>query len=145
MNSLALWLGVIFAAFLSATILPGTSEAALIGALLVIPDDWLGLWVAATLANAAGSLLNYALGRGMMRFQNQRWFPMKVEQSARAQAMFQKYGVWALLLSWVPLFGDALTLAAGAFRVRIGLFLTIVALAKGARYGALIFGLDALT
>lgn len=142
---LSIWIGVAVAAFLSATILPGSSEVALIAALLVIPNDWLGLWAVATLANGLGSIVNYAMGAGVMRFQDKSWFPVKPKQSEKAQVLFQKYGVWALLLSWVPLFGDALTLVAGAFRVRLALFISLVALAKGARYGALIFGFDVVT
>jgi membrane protein YqaA with SNARE-associated domain len=42
-----------------------------------------------------------------------------------------------LLLSWVPIIGDPLTLVAGVMREPLGRFLMIVTLAKAARYGVL--------
>ncbi len=39
-----------------------------------------------------------------------------------------------LLLSWVPVIGDPLTVVAGMLRMRFIPFLVIVTLAKGGRY-----------
>jgi len=47
-------------------------------------------------------------------------------------------------LSWLPVGGDALTVIAGILRVRFDLFLILVALGKGARYAAVIAGVDTL-
>ena len=43
-------------------------------------------------------------------------------------------GIYALLFSWVPLFGDALTLFAGVMRANLLKFIILVAIGKGARY-----------
>ena len=43
----------------------------------------------------------------------------------------------ALLLSWLPIVGDPLTLVAGVMRERLWVFLLIVGLAKTARYSVL--------
>jgi membrane protein YqaA with SNARE-associated domain len=59
-----------------------------------------------------------------------------------AQAWFQKYGVWTLLLSWMPIGGDALTFVAGVMRVRFDLFMLLVAIGKGVRYAVVIAGLS---
>ena len=55
----------------------------------------------------------------------------------KARVHYQRYGHWSLLLSWVPVIGDPLTLVAGVMREPLGRFLLIVTLAKGARYGVL--------
>ena len=52
-----------------------------------------------------------------------------------------KYGIWAVFFSWVPLFGDALPVAAGWLRLNPWLTALFVALGKGARYAVLVAGL----
>jgi membrane protein YqaA with SNARE-associated domain len=48
--------------------------------------------------------------------------------------MAQKYGTWSLLLSWVPLFGDALCVAAGWLRINVWRSLALFAVGKFLRY-----------
>lgn len=131
------YLGLFLAAFGAATLLPLQSEAVLVG-LLVSDRYWLwGLLAVATLGNVLGSLVNWWLGRGLERFQGRRWFPVSPKHMERARAHYQRYGHWSLLLSWLPVIGDPLTLIAGVMREPFGRFLLIVTLAKGARYGVL--------
>lgn len=131
------YLGLFLAAFGAATLLPLQSEAVLVG-LLVSDRYWLwGLLAVATLGNVLGSLVNWWLGRGLERFQDRRWFPVSPKQMERARVHYQRYGHWSLLLSWLPVIGDPLTLIAGVMREPLGRFLLIVTLAKGARYGVL--------
>jgi membrane protein YqaA with SNARE-associated domain len=131
------YIGLFFAAFGAATLLPLQSEAVLVG-LLLSNQDWLwSLLAVATLGNVLGSLLNWWLGRGIERFRERRWFPVSPRHLEQAQKHYQRYGHWSLLLSWVPIIGDPLTLVAGVMREPLGRFLMIVTLAKGARYGML--------
>ncbi len=131
------YLGLFLAAFGAATLLPLQSEAVLVG-LLVSDRYWLwGLLAVATLGNVLGSLVNWWLGRGLERFQGRRWFPVSPKHMARARVHYQRYGHWSLLLSWLPVIGDPLTLIAGVMREPLGRFLLIVTFAKGARYGVL--------
>jgi membrane protein YqaA with SNARE-associated domain len=51
-----------------------------------------------------------------------------------ARKHYERYGHWSLLLSWLPVIGDPLTLIAGVMREPLGRFLLIVTFAKGARY-----------
>ena len=60
---------------------------------------------------------------------------------ARAEGWFRRWGVWSLLLSWLPL-GDVLTVVAGVLKTPVWLFVTLVALAKTGRY--LVLGLIVL-
>jgi membrane protein YqaA with SNARE-associated domain len=129
--------GLFFAAFGAATLLPLQSEALLVGLLL---SDRYALWAllaVATLGNVLGSVVNWWLGRGIERFRERRWFPVSPRLLETARKHYQRYGHWSLLLSWVPVIGDPLTLVAGVMREPLGRFLLIVTLAKGARYAVL--------
>lgn len=122
------------AAFLAATIFPAQSEALLL-ALIVSgshPVGWLVL--VATLGNTLGSVLNWWLGRYLHHFRHRRWFPVSEKTLNAAEQRFQKYGLWSLLLSWVPIIGDPLTVVAGLLRVSFWKFLLLVGIAKGMRY-----------
>jgi membrane protein YqaA with SNARE-associated domain len=126
-------------AFLSATLLPGSSEVLLVS-LLTQSYDPMILWLYATAGNTLGSAMNWVLGRYLLHFQQRRWFPLKPATLNKAQHWFQRYGVWSLLLAWAPLIGDGLTFVAGVMRVRFTLFLLLTAIGKGVRY-AIIVGL----
>lgn len=128
-----IYLGLFLIAFIAATLLPAQSEAALAGAIVQGYAPWL-LVAVATVGNVLGSTVNWWLGRELTRFGDRRWFPVKPAQLARAQAWYARYGQWSLLLSWVPVIGDPLTLAAGAMREPLRRFLLLVTLAKLARY-----------
>ncbi|QWP75761.1 DedA family protein [Lysobacter sp. K5869] len=127
------YLGLFLIAFIAATLLPAQSEAALAGLIVQGYAPWL-LVAVATVGNVLGSTVNWWLGRELVRFGDRRWFPVKPAQLARAQAWYARYGQWSLLLSWVPIIGDPLTLAAGAMRERLRTFLLLVSVAKFARY-----------
>jgi membrane protein YqaA with SNARE-associated domain len=125
-------------AFGAATILPFYSEIAYVGMLdQGFVPFW--VWLVATAGNSLGAAVNWILGRFLTRFEARRWFPFKPESVHRSQAWFQKYGVWSLLLAWLPLVGDALTFVAGVMRVRFELFFVLTAIGKGARYAVLYF------
>jgi membrane protein YqaA with SNARE-associated domain len=79
------------------------------------------------------------MGRYLLRFQHRAWFYFSPTQIARAQAWFQRYGIWTLLLAWLPVGGDPLTLVAGIMNVRLKVFIVLVAVGKGLRYVAVIW------
>lgn len=130
------YLSLFALALIAATLLPAQSETALV-ALLLRGDAALGLVAAASIGNVLGSLINWWLGREALRFQAKRWFPIKASALLRAQAWYGKYGKWSLLLSWMPIIGDPLTLAAGVMREPLRVFLPLVAIAKTTRYALL--------
>jgi membrane protein YqaA with SNARE-associated domain len=131
------YLGLFAAAFAAATLLPFYSEAALVG-LQAAGYDPLALWFWATAGNTLGAAVNWAIGRWLMHFKDRRWFPFKQRQIAVAQRWFQRWGVWSLLMAWLPVGGDALTFIAGIMRVRFDLFFLLTAIGKGARYAVLL-------
>lgn len=131
------YLSLFASAFIAATILPFSSEA-LLFALLHAGGDATVLVVVATLGNTLGSIVNWLLGRFLLHFRDRRWFYFSAAQIDRAQRWFQRYGVWSLLLAWVPIVGDALTLIGGVMQVRLSLFILLVGLGKGLRYVAVV-------
>lgn len=115
--------GLFVASFLAATLLPGGSEAVLFAVLKLHPEQyWLALGVA-TLGNTLGGMSSYLIGRVI---------PQKKE--LRGLATVQKYGTPALLLSWVPVIGDPLCVAAGWLRLNAWLSALFIAVGKFARY-----------
>ncbi|MEQ6289909.1 YqaA family protein [Vogesella sp. GCM10023246] len=134
MDSALLLAGLAASAFLSATVLPGSSELALGALLRARPQLWLLALLVATIANTAGSLSSMWLGRRV---------PPKT-LPPRAAAWFGRFGPAALLLSWVPLLGDALPLAAGWLRLPWWPCLCWIGVGKFARYAVLVVGLQQL-
>lgn len=128
------YLTLFFTAFVSATLLPSSSEVVLTA--MVTKGEyllWL-LWLTATVGNVLGSCVNYWLGTQVIRFKDRKWFPVSQANIDKAQQRFEKYGVYSLFLAWVPIIGDPLTVVSGIFKVRWWTFLWIVTLGKGARY-----------
>ena len=134
--------GVFSAAFLSATLLVGVSEAALILAARQPDAHLIALFLAATAGNVLGAVVNFVLGRFLLRFENRRWFPVSPLNRKRAEALFGRYGRPILLLSWLPVVGDPLTLVAGLLRTPLPVFLLYVTIGKAARYAVLLWAWD---
>lgn len=137
MLDFSVYLGLFLAAFGAASLLPLQSEALLVGLLLGGGQPVAVLLAVASVGNVLGSVLNAALGRGLERFRERRWFPVSPARLERAKATYRRYGRWSLLLSWVPVIGDPLTLVAGVMREPWWSFLLLVGLAKTGRYLAL--------
>lgn len=126
-------------AFVSATLLPFASEAVLAAQIKGGLGSVVGLVTAATIGNVGGSTLNWWMGRVLRQFEGRRWFPFKPASIVAATERFQRYGVWVLLLAWLPVIGDPLTLVAGVLRVPLVPFLVFVTLGKAARYVVIAF------
>ena len=109
--------------FLAATLLPGGSEVVLFGALKLHPDRLWLLLAVATMGNTLGGLSSYLIGR---------LIPQKSQ--LKGLPTVQRWGSPALLLSWVPLIGDPLCVAAGWLRLNPWWSLLFIAIGKFARY-----------
>lgn len=138
MLTLSGYLGLFLTSFIAATFLPLQSELVLVSLLLTGDFSVAGLFVVASLGNVLGSLVNWLLGLYLLRWRDRRWFPVSEARLAQAQQAYSRYGFWSLLLSWVPVVGDPLTLAAGVMREPLWRFLLMVSLAKAGRYWVLI-------
>ena len=95
--------------FLAATVLPLGSEPAVV---VLVRQHYSipGIVITATIGNYLGACTTYALGRGAavaLRNRSGR------SHDSRATRLITTYGAPALLLSWVPIIGDAIVAAAG--------------------------------
>ncbi|ASP34817.1 YqaA family protein [Labrenzia sp. VG12] len=126
--------GLFGLSFLAATLFPAGSELGLSAMIVAGTDPVLLLVAVASLGNTLGSLVNWGLGRGAASFSDARWFPVTPEKLDKATAWYHRYGRWSLLMSWAPVIGDPLTLAAGVLREPLWSFTLLVAIAKTARY-----------
>jgi membrane protein YqaA with SNARE-associated domain len=133
-----MYLSLFFSGLLAATLFPASSEVLLL-ALQQQGYQPVWLFIAATAGNTLGSCINWYLGLSLLRFEQRRWFPLSAGQLETARQHFQRFGVWSLLLAWLPVVGDPLTLAAGVLKVRFRVFLPLVLLGKAARYGVLLW------
>ena len=124
-STTSLW-ALFASSFLAATLLPGGSELVLVALLYASPElAWHAVAIA-TAGNTLGGLTSYGLGR-----------LLPTAKPLRGISMLQRHGAPALLLSWVPLIGDALCVAAGWLRMNAGLATLYIALGKLARYAAI--------
>lgn len=124
---------------LAATIIPAQSETALVAINLSGNFSSLLLLFVATTGNVLGSLINWLLGFYITKYENKKWFPVNKNDIAKYSQKYQKWGYWSLLLAWVPIIGDPITVIAGIFRANIWLFLLLVTISKLSRYLVLIY------
>ena len=124
--------GLFIITFLSATILPFSSELFLLFMLSKGYDPIFCL-VIATLGNSLGGITNYGLGRlGDLNWLKKIGFTeTKLHQST---TKIQRYGNWLALFSWVPIIGDPLVVALGYFRAPFVKILPLLFIGKFLRY-----------
>ena len=117
--------GLFLSAFVSATVLPGNSEIVLVAFLKAFPDRAVAAVAVATVGNTLGGLTTYGVGRLL---------PQRKAPPQRALGWVRRYGAVALLLSWLPLVGDALCAAAGWLRIPVWAAALAMAAGQLARY-----------
>ena len=117
-------IAILASSFSSATILPGSSEVLLV---FMIREGKLPvelLIAVATFGNLCGGLTTYFLGRGIA----------KVKAPPKVLDFTRKYGSFSLLLSWVPVLGDAICLSAGWLRFNLKMCIVNMGIGKALRY-----------
>jgi len=114
--------GLFLSSFLAATIIPFSSEIALVGAveLGMTPSNAL---LYASLGNCLAVMVNYLLGYFLYQLMQEKI--QKSKMGKKAYAFSHKYGYFSLALSPLPLIGDPITIAAGLARLHILWFVLI--------------------
>ena len=100
----------------AATILPAQSEALLAYQVSISPDAVVQPVAVATLGNVLGAKFNWWLGRLTENLRAKQWFPVNEKQLHKAERFYGRYARYSLLLSWVPIIGDPITIVAGILR-----------------------------
>ncbi len=132
-----IYLTLFASAFLAATILPFYSEIAVVGAIVAgYPPQ--AVWLAASVGNTLGAVANAILGRLLPRERVGRLLGLSAEKFSKAETWFQKYGQWSLLMAWMPIGGDALTVIAGVLKTRWVPLVLLVFIGKSIRYAVVI-------
>ena len=128
------YLKLFLISFFAATILPFSSEIVLSTMLLTNLFEKKLLLIFASSGNILGSVFNWYLGKKINSYKNKKWFPVSIKQLQKSERYFNKYGLWSLLLAWVPIIGDPITLFAGVLKVRLSIFIFLVSISKISRY-----------
>jgi membrane protein YqaA with SNARE-associated domain len=131
-----LW-GLGGASFVSATIIPLSSEAILIAGIAAgLP--FAPAFAVCSVGNCLACACNYGLGAVLRPTMLPR---LTASRSGRkAIAWMERWGLWSLLASWLPFVGDPLTVVAGTARVHILWFAVIVFALRILRYVAALYG-----
>lgn len=129
--------GLFLAAFLGATLVPVSSEAAFVAALAAGMDPTVAL-VTASAGNALGASVTYAMG--WMLGPKTRAKLEASRSGRKALAWAERYGAWTLAGAWLPVVGDPICLAAGLFRMPIWAFVLLGLGTRVARYAVLLWG-----
>ncbi len=128
-------------AFMVATIVPFGSEIYFATLLSLNKYNNLLLLIAASIGNVLGSVFNWICGYYVNYFIKKPWFPIKKDKIVKGTEIFNKYGKWSLLLSWVPFIGDPITFVAGTLRFSLVPFLILVSIGKVGRYLVIYFSI----
>lgn len=131
MNENTSLLTLFISSFLAATLLPGGSEAVLVGVLVTYPDLFWPALNAATLGNTLGGISSYVIGRLLP---DEQALSQKIGRHVHGLEWIRRRGVPVLFLSWLPLIGDILCVAAGWLRISWASAAFFIAAGKFARY-----------
>ncbi len=128
--------GALFSlSFLASTLIPIGSEWLL--AMMVLRGyDPVAAVAAATVGNLLGAMTTWLIGVYGGRWLIERVVRVSAEQEQRARGLYQRYGKFSLLFSWLPVIGDPLCLVGGLLGVNWLTFGTLVGIGKLARYAA---------
>ncbi len=128
------YIGMAMAAFLSGSVLPFSSEAVL-GVLLAAShmDPWLTV-LSATVGNVGGSMLTYYMGRMCSMKTISKWLKVKEKRILKTKEYIDRKGTWIALFAFLPVVGEAISIALGTLRTNVLMVLLYTTVGKLIRY-----------
>jgi membrane protein YqaA with SNARE-associated domain len=129
--------GLFLASLLASTILPFGSEG-LVVLLVSQKFNVLSVVLVASVGNFFGACTSYYIGlkgRNLVK----KYLKIATDDIEKAERYFSKYGSFVLLFTWVPLIGDAITVAGGLLRLKFWIFSVFVFTGKFLRYLAVAY------
>jgi len=135
--SLGYW-GLFLISFLSATIIPFSSDIVVVG-MVALKYNAFAVFAIASVGNTLGGMTNYYIGRAGKTEWIHKYLRISEKKIHKAEQYVKKYTTLTALFTWLPAFGDALALVLGLFKAspfKVWLFMFI---GKAARYYVLIF------
>ena len=130
-EAVGLW-GLFLSAFVSSTIAPGGSEAVLAYMVSENEINVEELVLIATIGNTLGALTTWFIG-----VLAAKKFPVDKllsEKKQRSLGLVRRWGIWALLFSWLPVVGDGLCFAGGWLKLPLLLSCLAIFVGKAIRY-----------
>lgn len=115
--STELYLRVLYDGVLSSFLIPFHSQTTYFAMRAFGGQDDTTLYTATAAAIAGGVIghsINWVLGNGVMRFIRAQNIAFWTESYPKIQPYFNRYGIYTLLLSWMPLF-SVFSFASGLF------------------------------
>lgn len=124
--------GCFLICFLSATIVPFPSEAAVLYFIYSGYEPLMVLFVA-SLGNTLGGLTNYALGYFGRKL-------LRKKERQKGENWINRFGIWSALFSWLPFVGDPILILLGYYKTNFWKVAFLSAFGKTLRYLLLIYG-----
>ncbi|HJH31737.1 MAG TPA: DedA family protein [Methanosarcinaceae archaeon] len=127
------YISLFITSFLASTVLPFGSEG--VTALLVYSGfDLFTVVMIATVGNYLGACTTYYIGLKGRTGIIDKYLSISQDQITKTDKLFEKYGVYTLLFTWVPGIGDVITAAGGLLKLPFKTFSIYVFVGKFARY-----------
>ena len=126
-------LGLFLSSFVSATIVPLSSE--LVFAYFVTQGFSAPLIIfLASLGNIIGGMTNFFLGKLNFWKTLSKYFGLKPERVKQIAEKYGKYGSLSAVLCWLPIIGDVIAVSLGFLRLRFLPVLIWMSIGKTLRY-----------
>lgn len=136
-----MYISLFFISLLSATMIPISSEAALLGA-LALGGDQSTLLLIASLGNCTGVTINYLLGLYGVKYFIDKVFKFDEIKMNKFNAKYKKYNYLFFLASWLPIIGDPITIYLGLVKCNFAKFALFVYTTRILRYVVIIMAYE---
>ncbi len=134
------YVGLFFACFLAATILPIASEIVFTTLILSGLDVWICILVGGT-GNWLGGLTNYYIGFLGKTEWAEKYLKIKEKDINKAKSWVYKKGAGIAFFAFLPIIGDLIALVLGFLRANFYIVATTMFLGKTLRYILLAYGI----
>lgn len=131
------YLGLFIISFLSATVIPFSSDA-IVGVMTGLDYSLFGLWAVASIGNTMGGMTNFFIGKLGKTEWLHKYLKISEKRIEKATGIVKKYSTIAAFFSWLPGIGDALALVLGIFKANVYKVLIFMFIGKSLRYAVII-------
>lgn len=131
--------GMFLSAFIAGSIFPLSSEAVMV-ALLAAGLNPRTLIIYATIGNVGGGMFNYAIGTLGRTDWIEKYLHIEREKLERAQRFMAGHGAWMGFFAFMPVLGEAITVALGLMRANLPVTLISMTIGKLLRFILLVYG-----
>ncbi len=128
-----MYAALLLTSFVSATIIPLSSEVIFVTAIYLGYDPWSCIALV-SVGNCAGVTFNYWVGSYGGKWLTERFARFDQGQLEDFARKHKRYGIAFLLASWLPVIGDPITIYAGTVRWPFAQFAAIVYATRSLRY-----------